>query len=115
MERIYSNEADLQQKLVDSESWLTDRGYKSEIMRPEIQQVNFIDRNSLFKKRPKHQEDNITLLLIFHPALHIVFDVLKKAHQHVQKSPLLKGVTFRNLLEQVTFYVEGMTVRGKEF
>ena len=96
MERTYSNEADLQQKLVDSESWLTDRGYKSEIMRPEIHQVNFIDRNSLFKKRPKHQEDNITLLLTFHPALHIVFDVLKKAHQHVQKSPLLKAVTFRN-------------------
>ena len=42
----------LQRKLVDLESWLVDRGHKSEIIRPEIQKVNFIDRNSFLKKRP---------------------------------------------------------------
>ena len=71
---------------------MTDRGYKSEIIRPEIQKVNLIDRNNLLKKRPKHQEDSITLVLTFHPALNIVFDVLKRAHRHVQKSPVLKAV-----------------------
>ena len=69
-----------------------DRGYKSEIIRPEIQKVNLINRNNLLKKRPKHQEDSITLVLTFHPALNTVFDVLKRAHQHVQKSPVLKAV-----------------------
>ena len=91
MKQICSNEVDFKRKLLDLESWLTDRGYKSEIIRPEIQKVNLIDRNNLLKKRPKHQEDSITLLLTFHPSLNIV-DVLKRAHRHVQKSPVLKVV-----------------------
>ena len=85
MKQICSNEVDFKQKLLDLESWLTDRGYKSEIIRPEIKKVNLIDRNNLLKKRPKHQEDSITLVLTFQPALNIVFDVLKRAHRHVQK------------------------------
>ena len=36
--------------------------------------------------------DSITLVLTFQPALSIVFDVLKRAHWRVQKSPLLKAV-----------------------
>ena len=91
MKQICSNEVDFKRKLLDLESWLTDRGYKSEIIRPEIKKVNLIDRNNLLKKRPKHQEDSITLLLTFHPSLNIV-DVLKRAHRHVQKSPVLKVV-----------------------
>ena len=85
--RICSNELDLQRKLLDLESWLTDKGYKSEIIRPEIQKVNLIDRSNFLKKCPKHQEGSITLVLTFHPALNIVFDVLKRADRHVQKSP----------------------------
>ena len=92
MKLICSNEVDLQRKLLDLESWLTDRGYKSEIIRPEIQKVNLIYRNNLLKKRPKHQEDSITLVLTFQPALNIIFDVLKRAHRYVQKSPVLKAV-----------------------
>ena len=47
---------------------------------------------NLLKKRLKHVEDGITLVLTFEPAPHIVFDVLNRAHQHVQKSPLPKAV-----------------------
>ena len=90
MKRICSNEDDFQRKLLDLESWLTNRRYESEIIRPEIQKVNLIDRNNLLKERPKCQEDSITLVLTFHIALHIVFDVLKRAHHHVQKSLMLK-------------------------
>ena len=103
MKRTCSNEIDLQRKLLVLELWLTDRGHKFEIIRPEIQKVNLIDRNNLLKKRPKYQEDSITLVLTFHSTLHIVFDVLKRAHRHVQKSPMLKvvlskpqSVAFRN-------------------
>ena len=70
---------------------MTDRGYKSEIIQSEIQKVNLIDRNNL-RKWPKHQQDSITLVLTFHPALCIVFDVFKRVHRHVQKSPMLKAV-----------------------
>ena len=135
MKRICSNEVDLQRKLLGLESWLIDRGYKSKFMRPEIQKVNLIDRKNLLKKRPKYQEDSITLALTFHPALSIVFDVLKRAHRRVKKSPVLKAVlpkppriAFRNPKtlryklvlsklkltddsEQVTFHVEEVTVK----
>ena len=47
MKQICSNEVDFKRKLLDLESWLTDRGYKSEIIRPEIKKVNLIDRNNL--------------------------------------------------------------------
>ena len=87
--RICSNKVDLQRKLLDLESWLTDRGYKSEIIQPELQKVNSIDRKNLLKKRPKHQEDSTTLVLTFHPALNIVFDVLKRAYRHEAKSSIL--------------------------
>ena len=72
MKRICSNGVDLQRKLLDLQSRLTDSGYKSEFIRPEIQKVNFIDRNRLLNKHPKHHDDSITLLLTFHPALHTI-------------------------------------------
>ena len=66
--------------------------YKSEIIRPEIQKANFIDRNSLLKKRSNHQDAINSLVLIFHPALHILFEILKSAHWCVHKLPLLEVV-----------------------
>ena len=92
MKQIYSNEVDFQWKLLHLESWLTDRGYKSEVIQGEIQKVNLIDRNNLFKKCPKHHQDSIILVLTFHPVLNIIFDVLKRLHWHVQKSPVLKAM-----------------------
>ena len=55
-----------------------------------IQEI--VDRNSVLKEHPKYQEDSISLVLSFHRELHIVFDVLIRAHQHSQKSPILKAV-----------------------
>ena len=55
-----------------------------------IQEI--VDRNSVLKEHPKYQEDSISLVLSFHRELHIVFDVLTRAHQHSQKSPILKAV-----------------------
>ena len=103
MKRTCSNEADLQLRLLYLVSWLTDRSYKLEIIRPEIQKVNFINKNNLHQKSPKYLEDGVTLVLTFHPVLHIVLDVLKKVHRHVQKLLLAKTalskpqrVAFRN-------------------
>ena len=56
----------------------------------EIQEI--IDRNSVRKKHPKYKEDSITVVLSFHLELHIVFDVLIRAHEYAQKSPILKAV-----------------------
>ena len=32
------------------------------------------------------------MILTFHPALHVIFDILKSADRHIEKSPLLKSV-----------------------
>ena len=53
MKGIRSNEVDLQWKLLDLESWLTDREYSSEIIQPEIQKIKLNDRNNLPKKTSK--------------------------------------------------------------
>ena len=47
---ICSDENDLQRKLVSLESWLVNRGYSAEKVRPEIQKINSIDRANLFTK-----------------------------------------------------------------
>ena len=85
IKRISSDEEDPQQKLNDLESWLIDRGYTAEVARPEIQKVNSINRNVMLEKTPKHEEDSVTLILT-------LFDILKSAHRHIEKSPLLKSV-----------------------
>ena len=82
----------MQHKLGDLESWLFNRGYIAESVRREIERVNSIDRQVLLEKRPKIQEDSVTLSLTFHPALYITFDILKFAHQIVENSPSLKAI-----------------------
>ena len=46
-------------------------------------------------KRPRHQENSITLVFTFHPALNIVFNILKSAHCFIEKSHALKVVVPR--------------------
>ena len=92
LKRICSDENDLQQKLISLESWLVNRGYRAEKVRPEIQKINSIDRANLLIKKTKHHENSITLVLTFHPALNIVFNVSKSVHRFIEKSPALKAV-----------------------
>ena len=54
--------------------------------------MNSLDRNVLLKKLPKHQEDSVTLILIFYRALKVIFDILKSAHRRIEKLHLLKSV-----------------------
>ena len=92
LKRICSDENDLQRNLVSLESWLVNRDYRAEKVRPEIQKINLIDQANLLIKKPKHQENSITLVLTFHPALNIVFNVLKSGHRFTEKSTALKAV-----------------------
>ena len=75
LKKICSDENDLQRNLVSLEYWLVNRGYRAEKVRPEIQKINLIDRANLLIKIPKHQENSIKLVLTFHPALNIVFNI----------------------------------------
>ena len=60
IKHICSCEENLQQKLNDLESWLVDMGYRAEVVELEIRKGYSIDRNMIFAKRPKQQEDSVT-------------------------------------------------------
>ena len=92
MKRICSEEEDLQNKLGNLESWLVSKGYRAESVRREIQRVNSIDLQVFLQKCPKIQEDSLTSILIFHPALCIIWEILKSAHWILENSPTLKAI-----------------------
>ena len=92
MKRICSEEEDLQRKLEDLESWLVNRVYRAESVRREIQKVISIDQQVLLEKRLKIQEGSVILVLTFHSALYIIFDILKSAHRIIENSPTLKAI-----------------------
>ena len=56
LERICSDENDLQRNLVSSESWLINRGYRAKKVITEIQKINLIDRASLLIKKQNTKE-----------------------------------------------------------
>ena len=86
MKRICSEEEGLQRKL-DLESVLVITGHRAESVRREIQKANSIDRQVLLQKCTKIQEDCVTLVLTFHPALYII---LKSADRIIENSQTLK-------------------------
>ena len=62
-----------------------------------------VNRTALFQKRGKKVDDNITLVLTYHPALNQVYEILQRAYKHILKPPRLLSalpspprVAFRN-------------------
>ena len=71
--------------------WLLNRGYRKDHVDSEIERVKLVDRTVLLQKRDKKVDDNITLVLIYHPALNQVYEILRRAHKLVLKSPRLRS------------------------
>ena len=70
----------------------------------EIERVKLVYRTVLFQKRDKKVDDSITLAFTYRPALTQLHEILRRAHEHVLKSPRLHSalpspprVAFRNL------------------
>ena len=62
-----------------------------------------VERTVSFQIRDKKVDDNITLVLAYHPALNQMHETLRRAHKHILKSPRLHSglpspprVAFRN-------------------
>ena len=62
-----------------------------------------VERTVSFQIRDKKVDDNITLVLTYHPALNQLYEILRRAHKHVLKLPRLNSglpsppkVAFRN-------------------
>ena len=92
LKRIISNEETLVERLNELESWLTNRGYKKEKVRSEINRVHSLERDDLLRKRTRNTDNKITLVLTYHPALNKVYEILQKAHRHTLKSSRLSAV-----------------------
>ena len=91
IKRRCSEKEDLQHKLGDLESWLVNRSYRADSARGEIQRLGSIDRQILLQKCPKIQKDSVMLVLTFHPALYIIFKILKSSHRIIEKLQTLKA------------------------
>ena len=57
------------------QSCLVNRGYRAEnvTFKEQIPRVNSIDQQVLLENHSKIPEDNVTIVLTFHPALYIIF------------------------------------------
>ena len=87
--RICSIEEKLNSRLEQLNQWLVKRGYKEDHVDSKIERVKLVKRTVLFQKRDKKVDDSITLVLTYHPALNQFYEILRKAHKHVLKSPRL--------------------------
>ena len=86
---ICSIEEKLNNRLEQLNQWLVKRGYKEYHIDSEIERVKLVKITVLFQKRDKKVDDSITLVLTYHPALNQFYEILRKAHKHVLKSPRL--------------------------
>ena len=83
--------------------WLVKRGYRENHFDSEIERIKLVERAASFQVREKKNHDNITLVLTHHPALNQLYEIQRRAHKYVLKSPRLQSglpslqwVAFRN-------------------
>ena len=82
---------------------LVKRDYIEDHVDAEIERVKLLTRTVSFQKRDKKVDDSITLVLMYHPALNQMYEILRRAHKHLLKSPRIHSapsslprVAFRN-------------------
>ena len=63
------------------------RGYKEDHTDSETERVELVKRTVSFQKRGKKVDDSITLVIMYHPVLNQLYEILLRAHKQVLKSP----------------------------
>ena len=86
---ICSIEEKLSNRLEQLKQWLVKPRYKEDHVDSEIEIVKLIKRTVFFQKWEKKFNDSITLLLTYHLALNQLYEILRRAHKYVLKSPRL--------------------------
>ena len=87
--RIFSIEEKLNNRLEQLKQWLLKLGYKEGHVDSEIETVKLVKRTFSFQKQGKKVDDSITLILTYHLALKQLYQVLRRTHKQVLKSPRL--------------------------
>ena len=101
--RICSTEEKLNNHFEQFKQWLVKHGYRQDHVDSEIERIKLVEKTVWFKIRDKKVDDNKTLVLTYHPSLNQLYEILRRAHKHVLKSPRLHSglpsppkVAFRN-------------------
>ena len=103
--RICSTEEKHNNHIEQLKQWLVKRGYRENQVCSEIERIKLVERTVSFKIRDKKvDDDSITFVLTYHPALNQLYEILRRAQTHVLKSPRFHSalplplkVAFRNL------------------
>ena len=85
--RICSTEEKLNNHLQQFKQWLVKRGYGENHVDSENKKIKLEERAGSFHVWAKKDDDNITLVLTYHPALNQLYEIQRRAHKRVLKSP----------------------------
>ena len=83
------NRRKINKHLDQLKQWLVKRGYREDHVDSEIERIKLVDRTVSFQIRDKKVDDNVTLALTYHPAMNQMYEILRRSHKHVLKSPRL--------------------------
>ena len=117
LKRICSEPEVLEKRLEELKGWLTRRGYLEKNITSGINRATQKSRSDLLQKQQKQQdqEQPITLVLTYHPALKNIRQILQNVQRYINKSPALRKilptpprVAFRNDVS-----IRGTLVRAK--
>ena len=90
--RICSTEEKRNNQLEYLKQWLVKREYREDHVYSETKRIKLVERTvfkNSFQKRGKEVDDSVTLVLTDRPALNQLYEILRRAHKHVLKSPRL--------------------------
>ena len=87
--RICSTEEKRNNQLEYLKQWLVKRECREDHVYSETKRIKLVERTVSFQKRGKKVDDSVTLVLTNRPALNQLYEILRRAHKHVLKSPRL--------------------------
>ena len=76
--RICSDDDDFEGRCDDLKSWLTGRGYKSELVDEQIFKACDFSRDELLDKEPRAKEYKLTFNTTYHPSFSNIFKILRE-------------------------------------
>ena len=79
-DRLQGLKEKLNNHLEQLKQWLVKRGYREDHVDSEIERIKLVERTVSFQIRDKKVDDNITLVLTYHPALNQLKISMKSAN-----------------------------------
>ena len=95
--RICSTQEKLNNNIEQLKQLLVKLGYREDHVDSEIEGIKLVERTVSFQIRDKKVDDNIALVLTYHPALNQLYEILRRAHKHVLNPPRLHSGLPRNI------------------